>query len=149
LRALKARPAGAGGEELLAYWHGRSWRDVRSDEVNEKLKELTGEDYSAKDFRTWNASVLAAAALAHAEPDPKTNAARKRAATTAVKRVAGYLGNTPTVCRQAYIDPRVFDRFDSGQTIRTAVRRLASSADPGEFPERERIERAVLRLLAS
>jgi DNA topoisomerase I len=146
LRALKARPAHA-GVELLGYWAGREWRDVRSHDINEELKELTGAEYSAKDFRTWHATVLAAVALANADADTSTQTARKRAAKAAVERVASYLGNTPTVCRQAYIDPRVFDRFDSGQTVLPALERLARSADPGEFPERERIERAVLRLL--
>jgi DNA topoisomerase IB len=58
------------------------------------------------------------------------------------------MGNTPAVCRASYIDPRVFDRFDSGQTIAAAARRVAAGTEPGKFPDRGRIERAVLRLLA-
>ena len=61
--------------------------------------------------------------------------------------VARRLGNTVAVCRKAYIDPRVFDRYDSGETVRTSLRRMVSGTDPGEFVDRERIERAVLRLL--
>ena len=61
--------------------------------------------------------------------------------------MAGYLSNTPSVCRSAYIDPRVFDRFDSGETIRPALDREIDEADPGDFPDRERIERAVIRLI--
>ena len=138
LKSLKARRAG--GPELFAYRNGRAWRDVRSDDINEQLKELAGEDFSAKDFRTWNATVLAAVALAKHEPSELRATARRRAASEAVKEVAGYLSNTPSVCRSAYIDPRVFDRFDSGETIRPAL-------DRGDFPDRERIERAVIRLI--
>ncbi len=64
-----------------------------------------------------------------------------------MKDVAGYLANTPSVCRSAYIDPRVIDRFDSGETIRPALDRETAGTDPGEFPGRERIEAAVLDLI--
>jgi DNA topoisomerase IB len=57
------------------------------------------------------------------------------------------MANTPTVCRSAYIDPRVLDRFDSGETIRDALDREVNGAEPGEFADRERIEAAVLRLV--
>jgi DNA topoisomerase IB len=146
LRKLKDRDGG--GHELLAYREGRSgWHDVKAIEINEYVKEVTGGDYSAKDFRTWNATVLAAVDLAINGADADGPSARKRAATAATKRVAAYLSNTPAVCRKAYIDPRVFDRYDSGDTIRTSLRRMASDTDPGEFVDRERIERAVLRLI--
>jgi DNA topoisomerase I len=145
IRALKRRRGG--GRELFAYREGRVWRDVVSDQIRDYVKELTGEDYTAKDFRTWNATVLAAASVAvHAE-EAETKTARKRVATRAVKQVAEYLNNTPAVCRSAYIDPRVFDRFDSGETIRPSLMRLEREADPGQFPDREAIERAVIRLL--
>ena len=146
LKALKNRKGG--GHELLAYRRGRSgWADVKAAEINEYLKEVTAGDYSAKDFRTWNATVLAAVELAANGHTADTKTARKRAAAAATKRVATYLHNTPAVCRQAYIDPRVFDRFDSGETIRAPLRRMVAGGEPGEFVERERIERAVLRLL--
>ena len=92
--------------------------------------------------------MLAAVELATNGTDAKSKTARKRAATAATKRVAGYLSNTPAVCRKAYIDPRVFDRYDSGETIRTPLRRIVAGTGPSEFPDRERIERAVLRLLS-
>jgi DNA topoisomerase I len=146
IKALKDRDGG--GYELLAYREGRSgWADVKADEINEYLKESTAGDYSAKDFRTWNATVLAAVDLAQHGHDAETESARKRAATEATKRVAAFLSNTPAVCRKAYIDPRVFDRYDSGETIRPSLRRMVADADPGEWVDRERIERAVLRLL--
>jgi DNA topoisomerase IB len=146
IKALKDRDGG--GYELLAYRDGRSaWADVKAAEINEYLKDVTGGDYSAKDFRTWNATVLAAVELAQNGHEAATGAARKRAASEATRRVARYLSNTPAVCRQAYIDPRVFDRYDSGETIRTSLKRMVADSDPGEFVDRERIERAVLRLL--
>jgi DNA topoisomerase IB len=107
-----------GGDELLAFKRGHRWVDVKSADINAYVKEATGGDFSAKDFRTWNATVLAAIALAvsgEAADRPKT--ARKRAAKRAVDEVARYLGNTPAVCKASYIDPRVFDRFDGGLTV--------------------------------
>jgi DNA topoisomerase I len=145
LKSLKARRGG--GVELFAYRNGRGWRDVRSDDINQHLKELAGEGFSAKDFRTWNATVLAAVALARHDPSGQSRTARRRAINEAVKTVAGYLSNTPAVCRSSYIDPRVLDRFDSGETIRNAIDRELNGADPGEFPDRQRIEAAVLRLI--
>ena len=84
-----------GGEELLAYKQGSRWRDIKSGDINEYIKEITGGDYSAKDFRTWNATVLAAVALAVAGEVAGTKTGRKRAVTRAVKEVSHYLGNTP------------------------------------------------------
>ncbi len=147
LRALKARRGGP--RDLLAYRSGREWRDVVAEDINQHLRDLAGGEYSAKDFRTWNATVLAALALAEHATDAKTKAARKRAADDATSRVAELLSNTPAVSRSSYIDPRVFDRFDAGETIRPALSRIVGDADETGFPERERIERAVLRLLAS
>jgi DNA topoisomerase I len=145
IRALRRRDGG--GYELLAYRQGRGWVDVRAAEINAYLKQVMGDDCTAKDFRTWNATVLAAVDLAMNGHEASSKAARKRAASAATKRVAAYLSNTPAVCRSAYIDPRVFDRYDSGETISASLKRIASGAEPGEFAERERIERAVLRLL--
>ena len=145
IRALRSRRAG--GSELFAYREGRSWRDVRSHEINEHLKALAGGEFTAKDFRTWNATVLAAVTLAKHEPEEMSKTARRRAANEASKTVAGYLSNTPAVCRTAYIDPRVIDRFDSGDTIRAALDREVNGAGPDQFPHRERIEAAVLRLI--
>jgi DNA topoisomerase IB len=146
IKPLKDRKGG--GRELLAYRNGRGpWVDVTAADINEYLKTSTGGDYSAKDFRTWNATVLAAVDLALNGNEAETKTARKRAATAAVKRVATYLNNTPAVCRKAYIDPRVFDRYDSGETIRRSLLLMVANEEPGEFVEREKIERAVLKLL--
>jgi DNA topoisomerase I len=132
VRAMKRRRGG--GEELLAYKVGRSWADVKSNDVNTYLKEAAGGDFSAKDFRTWNATVLAAVALgvSGGAAARGTKTARKRAVKRAIDEVSRYLGNTPAVCRASYIDPRVFDRFDGGLTIGGAMPALAT--DEGAWP---------------
>jgi DNA topoisomerase I len=146
LAQLKEREGG--GYELLAFRRNGDWRDVRSDDINEYVKDATGGDHSAKDFRTWNATLLAAVALAVAadENPPGTQAARERIKRRAVKDVARFLGNTPAVCRSSYIDPRVFDRFDGELTVGGVIDRLPD--DPSEWPDvQATIERGVLDLL--
>ena len=139
VRDLKRRRGG--GDELLAYKRGRRWVDLRSEDINAWLKEATGKDVSAKDFRTWAATVLAAVALAVSEEAAATKTGRKRAITRAIKEVAHYLGNTPAVARASYIDPRVFDRYRDGEADRLPARRGRGRAqrrrdgDPG--PPRE------------
>jgi DNA topoisomerase IB len=146
VQALKRRRGG--GPELLAYKEGRGWVDVKSADINAYLKAATGGDFSAKDFRTWNATALAAVALAVSGEAHGSRTARKRAETRAIKEVAGYLGNTPAVCRASYIDPRVFDAFHAGLTIRPALERVAMGMEPGELPiHQPELERAVLDLL--
>lgn len=133
----------SGPEDLLAWRDGREWRDVRSDEVNEYIQGKIGERFSAKDFRTWHGTVLAAVELA-GEPEPHSEAQAKRSIRAAVERVADALGNTPAVCRRSYIDPRVIERFRDGETISPKASlggRMSASA-------RNRIEREV-RALAS
>jgi DNA topoisomerase I len=145
IRALKRRRAG--GNELLAYRNGTEWRDVRSEQINEYVKEVTGGDFTAKDFRTWNATVLAAVSVAIRADGANSKTARKRIASEATKAVAAYLGNTPAVCRASYIDPRVFDRFDSGETVRPRLDELGGKFDPTRPSHREKVEAAVLELL--
>jgi DNA topoisomerase I len=138
----------AGGDELLAYRNGRRWVDVRSEDINAYLKSTAGRDFSAKDFRTWSATVLAAVALA-AMPMPRGGSGSDRRIRDAVKGVAAFLGNTAAVCRRSYIDPRVFDRHRDGSTIAAALRR-AGSLDEAYLPSAQRrIERAVMRLISS
>ena len=107
----------AGGPELLAFRAGRRWMDIRSTDINDYLKDVAGNEYSAKDFRTWHGTVHAALALAVSFSADASTTARKRAVARAVQEVSHYLGNTPAVCRKSYIDPRVIDRFNSGLTI--------------------------------
>jgi DNA topoisomerase-1 len=117
---------------------------VRSEEINDHVKRVAGAEFSAKDFRTWNATVLAAIALASTGSDASTKTARKRAIEEAVRGVAEVLGNTPAVARRAYIDPRLFDRYVAGQTV-TLPRGAADGSDDRTWA---RVERAVLELLA-
>ena len=145
VRSLKRRRGG--GHELLAYREGDGWRDVRSDQINEYLREVTGGEFTAKDFRTWNATVLAAVSLAMRCDEAGSKSARKRIASEATKAVAAYLGNTPAVCRASYIDPRVYDRFDAGETVRERLDELGGAFDPKRPTHRERVEAAVLDLL--
>jgi DNA topoisomerase IB len=133
--ALKRRRGG--GDELLAYKERRRWHDLRSEDINAYIKDATGDDFSAKDFRTWNATVLAAVALSVAGPAAATAGTRKRAITRAIKEVAHYLGNTPAVCRTSYIDPRVFDAYRGGLVIGRPLRE----------GDRDAIEAAVLDLI--
>lgn len=137
----------SGGDELFAYKQGGRWRDVRSVHINAYIKERTGLDVSAKDFRTWNATVLAAVALSVAGPASGTATGRKRAKVRAVKEVARYLGNTPAVARSSYIDPRVFDRFDAGLTISGALEHVGE-LDLDDPATHGAVEDAVLDLIA-
>jgi DNA topoisomerase-1 len=133
-----------GGDRLLAYQAGRTWAEMDAARVNDYLRNVVGAELTAKDFRTWHATVIAAAALA-ASPEPgHTEASRKRAVSAAVVEVAKYLGNTPTVARSAYIDPRVIDLYQDGVTIDAAVRRTYASPAHRQAS----LERAVIRLLS-
>jgi DNA topoisomerase IB len=136
-----------GGDELLAYKRGRRWADLRSEDVNAWLKAATGEDVSAKDFRTWGATVLAAVALAVSEEAAATKTGRKRAITRAVKEVAHYLGNTPSVARASYIDPRVFDRYRDGEVIDYRLVAAAGERNGDATAIQGPLEKAVLKLL--
>lgn len=146
LRSLLRR--GGGGEDLLAYRTGQGWHDVSAEDINARLKELAGAEFSAKDLRTWNATVLAAVALAEsaARGIPPSRRAQAQAINAALDEVAEYLGNTRAVARSSYVDPRVLERYVEGRTILAAVRRAGVSALVEE-KTRARLERALLRLL--
>lgn len=143
VRDLLARRSG--GSELLAYKDGRQWHDVSSNDINSYIKTQVGEEMSAKDFRTWHGTVIAAVVLADANESAKTIRARKRAVSAAMKEVAGYLGNTPTVARSSYVDPRVVDLFNDGVTISPEL--AATDDDLSDGTTHGKIERAVLNLL--
>jgi DNA topoisomerase IB len=144
VRALARRRSG--GDQVLAYRQAGRWHPLRSQQISEYLKTLIGDEYTAKDFRTWNATVLAAVSLAADGREATTKRARKRAMDGAVRGVAEVLGNTPAVARRSYIDPRVFDRYLSGWTIGGALDRIGS-LDGADDRRRARLERAVLDLL--
>jgi DNA topoisomerase I len=138
-RMRKRRSA---SRRLLAYQKGQDWSDLDAAAVNGYLADLLGGEMTAKDFRTWHATVLAAVALAASDEPGDTKASRKRAIKAAVEEVAGYLGNTPTIAKGSYIDPRVLDRYESGSTIDVNLSAFRS-------PERRQAaaEKAVLALL--
>lgn len=136
-----------GGPELLAYREGTRWRDVTSTDINTYVKEIVGDDVSAKDFRTWHGTVLAAVALAAENDKGGSKTARKRAVAGAMQEVADYLGNTPTVARGSYVDPRVIDLFEDGITISPALRVVREDISLGDGATHGRIEQAVLELL--
>jgi DNA topoisomerase IB len=136
-----------GGPELLAYRRGRAWVDIRSEDVNAYIKEQTTGDFTAKDFRTWTATVLTAVALASSFPVARSRTARTRAIRRAVDEVAQYLGNTPAVCRASYIDPRVFDRYRSGLTVAGALEQLGQVQALGEPAYQGGVEAAVVDLI--
>jgi DNA topoisomerase-1 len=131
-----------GGRELLAYRDARGWRDVRSEDINTYLKDLADEEVSAKDFRTWHATVLTAVLLAAGEEELTSVTSRKQVVSSVVKEVAEALGNTPAVCRASYIDPRVIDRFLNGETID-----LPRGTDLADDRIRAGVEAAVLELI--
>ncbi len=133
----------SGPEDLLAYRAGGEWVDVRSDEINEYIHGKIGEEFTAKNFRTWHGTVLAAVALAGEDP-PRSEAAAKRAISRAVNEVSEALGNTPAVCRASYIDPRVLDRYRDGVTIRPAP----SANGRMTAKQRLKIEREVVELVS-
>jgi DNA topoisomerase I len=135
LAPLKRRRQGP--RELLVFRGENTWTRIHREDVNNFLRAEARGPFSAKEYRTWNATVIAAATLAALEPRPS------RAAIVASQAVATALGNTPTVARQSYIDPRVFDRFSDGRAI--ALDRLPS--DP--WQARARIERRVLAMLSA
>jgi DNA topoisomerase IB len=126
-------------ERLFAFRDARQWRELRSDDINEYLRHAAGCDITAKDFRTWHATVVAAAMLASEEPGG-SETRRKRVVARVMREVAEELGNTPAVARASYVDPRVVDRFHEGT-------RIPAPGPVDGFPAPAAVERAVLRLL--
>ncbi|WP_203994196.1 DNA topoisomerase IB [Sphaerisporangium rufum] len=141
------RGAGEGGE-LLRYQQGATWVDVRSDDINAYLRDTMDFPATAKDFRTWHATVLAAVGLAVSVP-ARHQTARKRAVGRVVREVADYLGNTPAVARASYIDPRLIKAYDRGRTIEKALTRLGADAGFGRLATHGPVEQAVIELLRS
>jgi DNA topoisomerase-1 len=135
-----------GGPELLAYQEEGRWRDLRSGEINEYVREAAGGEFTAKDFRTWHATVLAAVFLALGARTSTSATSGRRMVSSAVREVAGLLGNTPAVARASYIDPRVVDRYEQGITIGQTLERLGID-DVTDDVFREPVEAAVLDLL--
>jgi DNA topoisomerase-1 len=119
------------GQELFHYVDGEGTpHPISSEDVNEYLREITGEDITAKDFRTWAATNLAAIALRELE-SYDTQAKAKKNVVQAVEAVAKMLGNTPAICRKCYIHPAIFDGYLDGSLLETLHRRAEEKlADP-------------------
>lgn len=129
---------------LLSYQEARRWRSMLPELVNDYIRDTTGLQATAKDFRTWHATVIAATALAESEEPGGTASSRKRAVSAAMKEVSSFLGNTPTLARSSYVDPRVVEAYEQGRTIAGTTRRHHDSPDLRQAA----LERATLRLLA-
>lgn len=129
--------------ELFAWADGSHWRDVTSADINAYIRDSSGNDFTAKDFRTWNATVLMAQTLAlqwHDGPQDEKPAAIVRRAYAIV---ADYLGNTPAIARQSYVDSRVVDLFNDGVVLPLSV----LPATELHLPVHEAVERALLEML--
>ena len=133
LSALKRRRSGP--EELLAFRGPRGWTRIHREDVNNFLRAEAAGPFSAKEYRTWNATVIAAVQLAELRPTPS------RAPTVASRAVARALGNTPAVARRSYIDPRIFSLYAAGHPIEL------DELPDGSWPRRAELEARVLAAL--
>ncbi|MGV9411646.1 DNA topoisomerase IB [Nocardia sp. NPDC003693] len=133
------------GRRLLVFRAAGETHELHAEHINTRLRELVGEEFSAKDIRTWQGTVAAALACARS-PEPESEAARKRAEKQIMTSVADALGNTPAVARASYVDPRVLTAFRRGTTVAAAVRRADRGGRTAD-ERRELIDRAVIRLL--
>ena len=127
---------------LFCFQDGGTWRPLRSHEVSSYIATRAGGHFTAKEFRTWNATVLMALLLANTDPAP-TARSRKTAITSGIRGVADWLGDTPAVARSSYIDPRVISRYESDGQLPT-IPRL-----PAMLPAAAAAEAAVASLLAA
>jgi DNA topoisomerase-1 len=147
LARLVARCQELPGQELFAYLDANGEvRSIGSSDVNDYLREITGQDFTAKDFRTWSGTVLAAWALEELQAVDSESQA-KRNVVRAVEQVAEWLGNTPAVSRRSYVHPAVIDAYLDGDVVRearqTAERKLRE--DLGRLTPQEAAVLALLR----
>jgi len=131
-----------GLDSLFCWQDGRDWHPLHSHDVSAYIAENAGGHFTAKEFRTWNATVLMALLLANAEPPASPRHARSLI-TASVREVADWLGDTPAVARASYIDPRLISRYESDGRL------AAVPALPAELPASAAAESAVATLLAS
>ena len=134
------------GQELFQYLDDEGRRqDVKSEDVNNYLREIAGADFSAKDFRTWAGTVLAAIALRQFERFETKKQAKKNL-LAAIERVAERLGNTPAVCRKCYIHPVVLESYLAGATVEF-IRKKTEEALSQDLTSLSGAEGAVLAFL--
>jgi DNA topoisomerase-1 len=144
VRALLREP----GKEVFKYQNADSqFINVTRPRINDHIKEVMGANFSAKDFRTWAGTLVCACALARAGADiPETTTSRKRRVVQAIKETAEVLGNTPAVCRSAYICPEVLDSFERGKVIDRYFETVEELVNH-RGKQMHKAERALLRLL--
>ncbi len=136
------------GQDLFQYVdHEGKVRDITSQDVNEYLREITGEDFSAKDFRTWAGTVLTAIAL-NAQEQFETPKQAKSNINTAIKAVAKILGNTPAICRKCYIHPAVLENYLDQKSI-DGLKQTTEDALEKEDVDPRSSEAAILKFLKS
>jgi DNA topoisomerase-1 len=146
LARIVARCQELPGQELFAYLDAEGEvRSIGSADVNDYLRDITGQDFTAKDFRTWSGTVLAAWALKELQT-VDTEAQAKRNVVRAVERVAEWLGNTPAVSRRSYIHPAVIDAYLEGDVVR-AARQTADRKLRDDLEQMTSQEATVLALL--
>jgi DNA topoisomerase-1 len=134
------------GHELFGYVDDDGTvQDVGSGDVNDYLRNVTGQEFTAKTFRTWAATVLAACALQDA-PEYRSATEAERHVVKAVEAVAGLLGNTATICKKSYVHPAILDAYMDGSLPRTK-RRRSLKAVPSPLPDFQPMETAVLAWL--
>jgi DNA topoisomerase I len=129
-------------DTLFSFRDGDAWRPLRSHEVSRYIATRAGGHFTAKEFRTWNATVLMALLLANTASSPAARS-RKTAITTGIRVVANWLGDTPTVARKSYIDPRLISRYEADGRLPTIP------ALPAVLPAAAEAEMAVAALLAA
>ncbi|GAD82339.1 hypothetical protein FEK33_11315 [Nocardia asteroides NBRC 15531] len=134
----------ATSRRLLVYRRGGEYRELHAADINARFQELADCECSAKDLRTWQATVPAAEGFAQRDP-PSSRRAAAAAGREVAAEVAAALGNTPAVARGSYIDPRVIEAFADGETVARAVARAARAGSDEE--RRQLVDRAVIRLL--
>jgi DNA topoisomerase-1 len=112
------------GREVFKFRNGNGeFTDVKNRHINEYIREVMGEKFSAKDFRTWAGTLVCACALARAGFDEvEKRSARNKKVVEAIKETAGVLGNTPAVCRSSYVCPEIIEQFENGKTIKQCFR---------------------------
>jgi len=136
------------GQDLFQYVdHEGKVRDITSQDVNEYLREITGEDFSAKDFRTWAGTVLTAIAL-NAQEEFETPKQAKSNINTAIKAVAKILGNTPAICRKCYVHPAVLENYLDQKSI-DGLKQTTEDALEKEDVDPRSSEAAILKFLKS
>ena len=114
LAAIVRRCRDLPGQELFQYEADGARHSVGSDDINAYLQEVTGSDYSAKDFRTWGGTLLAGLVLGR-RPPPRSRAEAKREVNEAIRAVAAEPGNTAAICRKSYVDPRILAAYEAGK----------------------------------